>query len=81
MDADQPTGVRYTRDVGVRDVGVRVTLRRRLPEGGLGDVLGVLESWSDGLLRVRRRDDALVEVAEADVVALKQVPPAPVRRR
>ncbi|MCW2666985.1 MAG: hypothetical protein JWN57_1947 [Frankiales bacterium] len=80
VDAEQPTGVRYTRDVRVQDVGARVVLRRRHPEGGLGDVLGILESWAHGRLAVRRRDGVLVEVAEGDVVASKKVPPAPVRR-
>jgi len=85
VDADKPAGsppgVRYVRDVSPADVGVRVSLRRRLAEGGLGDVLGVVEAWQDGVVRVRRRDDALVDVAEADVVAIKRVPPAPERRR
>lgn len=80
MSADQPTGVRYAREVGSQDVGARIMLRRRHPEGGLGDVLGVLEAWSGGRLQVRRRDGELVEVAEADVVASKKVPPAPARR-
>ncbi|MCW2606222.1 MAG: hypothetical protein JWO60_915 [Frankiales bacterium] len=85
VSADEPAGVRYARDVTPDDAGVRVSLRRRLPEGAqpetYSDVLGVLESWSDGLLRVRRRDDVVVEVAEADVVAVKRIPPAPVRRQ
>jgi hypothetical protein len=81
VDADQPAGVRYTRDVGPSDVGVRVSLRRRLAEGGLGDVLGVLEAWQDGRLAVRRRDGSVAEVREADVVAVKRVPPPPERRR
>ncbi len=72
--------MRYVRNVTPDDVGVRVSLRRRLAEGGLGDVLGVLETWSGGVLRVRRRDDAVVEVDEADVLAIKKVPPAPPRR-
>ncbi len=74
-------GVRYTRDVTPADVGTRVTLRRRLPppDAGLGDVLGELLAWADGTLTVRRRDGSEVAVAEADVVALKRVPPAPVR--
>ncbi len=81
VSADQPAGVRYTRDVTAADLPVRVSLRRRLPEGGLGDVLGVLHTWSDGALTVRRRDETEVTVQEADVVALKRVPPAPERRR
>ena len=38
--------MRYTVDVGPGDAGIRVTIRRRLPEGGLGDVLGQLLSWA-----------------------------------
>jgi hypothetical protein len=72
--------VRYTVDVGPDDAGVRVTVRRRLPDGGLGDVLGELLSWSEGTLSVRRRTGEIVEVAEADVVAAKRIPPPPVRR-
>jgi hypothetical protein len=71
--------VRYTVDVGPGDSGIRVTVRRRLPEGGLGDVLGQLLSWSDGRLVVERRDGSRVTVDEADVVAAKRVPPAPQR--
>ncbi|WP_242901035.1 putative acetyltransferase [Actinomadura terrae] len=63
------------------DVGQRVSLRRRLPTGEYSDVVGVLESWSDGLLTVRRRTGELVEVPEAIVVAGKVVPPQPPPRR
>ncbi|MGZ6826983.1 MAG: putative acetyltransferase [Mycobacteriales bacterium] len=80
MESSRPPGVRYARDVGPGDSGVRVSLRRRLPEGGLGDVLGELLSW-DAVVRVQRRDGTVVEVAEADVVAAKRVPPPPERRR
>jgi hypothetical protein len=72
--------VRYARDVGPGDAGVRVSLRRRLPDGGLGDVLGELLSWSDGVVRVRDRHGVEHQLAEADVVAAKRVPPAPQRR-
>ena len=58
------------------DVGSRVTLRRAVP-GGVGDVVGDLLSWSDGVLSVRRRDGSVVAVAEADLVAARVVPPAP----
>jgi hypothetical protein len=63
------------------DVGQRVSLRRRLTTGEYSDVVGVLESWSDGVLLVRRRTGELVEVPEKIVVAGKVVPPAPPRRR
>lgn len=56
------------------DVGARVSLRRAV-DGGVSDVVGVLESWSSGVLVVRRRDDTLVSVNEADLVAARVVPP------
>jgi hypothetical protein len=81
VEADRPTGVRYTIDVGPGDHGVRVSMRRRLPEGGYGDVLGELLSWDEAVVRVRKRDGTVVDVAPADVVAAKRVPPPPERRR
>jgi hypothetical protein len=80
VESARPPGVRYTRDVGPGDVGVRVSLRRRLPEGGLGDVLGVVEAWDDEEVRIRKRDGEQVVVAASDVVASKRVPPPPERR-
>jgi hypothetical protein len=80
VESERPTGVRYVVDVGPGDSGVRISLRRRLPEGGYGDVLGVLLSWGDGLVRVERRDGSVVDVAAADVVAAKRIPPPPARR-
>ncbi|WP_159945577.1 MULTISPECIES: hypothetical protein [unclassified Nocardiopsis] len=64
-----------------RDTGRRVSLRIRLPEGGFTDIVGVVESWDDGVLTVRRRDGSAVEVAEATVAASRVVPPVPPRRR
>lgn len=63
------------------DVGRRVSLRRRLPIGAYSDVVGVLESWAAGTLRVRRRTGEVVEILEETVVAGKVVPPAPPPRR
>jgi hypothetical protein len=63
------------------DVGKRVSLRRRLPTGEYSDVVGHLESWSDGFLTVRRRNNELVRVPEEIVVAGKAVPPAPPPKR
>lgn len=62
-----------------RDVGRRVSVRRRDREG-FRDAVGVLESWRDGVLTVRRRDGSLVEIAEATMVAAKVVPDPPARR-
>lgn len=72
--------MRFTVDVHAGDSGIRVSVRRHLPEGGYGDVLGNLLSWTGGWLRIEKRDGTVVEVAEADVVAAKRIPPPPVRR-
>lgn len=46
------------------------------------DVLGICESWSDGLATVRRADGRLVEIPINDIVSGKPVPPRPsVHRR
>ncbi len=80
MDADEPPGVTYAMSAGPADVGARVVLRRRLPEGGLGDVLGHVQHWSGGLISVRTRGGTVVEVAEVDLVAAKRIPEPPPRR-
>ena len=72
--------MKFAVEVGPGDAGVRISLRRRLPEGGFTDVLGDLLSWSGGLVRIARRDGSIVEVDAAEVVAAKRIPPPPVRR-
>jgi len=58
--------------------GVRVVVRRRLPEGGLTDVVGtLLAADADRLLVGTRAGEVSVPVA--DVVVAKAVPPRPVR--
>ena len=71
--------MRYERSLGPADVGARVMVRRRLPDGQYGDLLGELLSWGDTVV-VRDRHGALHEVAEPDVVAGKRIPPPPARR-
>jgi hypothetical protein len=71
--------VRYTTDVGPGDAGIRISLRRRLSGGGMGDVVGELLQWQDGVVRVRDRHGSEHVVDEPDVVAAKRVPPAPAR--
>jgi hypothetical protein len=73
-------GARFVVTVTPADVGKRVSLRRRLPTGEYSDVVGVLESWSRGVLEIRRGTDELVEVPAEIIVAGKVVPPAPPRR-
>jgi hypothetical protein len=72
--------VRYAREVGPGDAGMRISLRRRYPDGQLGDILGVLESWVDGVVTVVRGSGERVVLAEEDVVATRRVPPPPTRR-
>jgi hypothetical protein len=59
---------------------MRISLRRRYPDGQLGDVLGVLESWVDGVVTVVRGSGERVVLSEADVVATRRIPPPPARR-
>lgn len=69
--------VRYARSIGPADVGRRVSVRRRLAEGGMADAVGVLDGWFGGVLHVRRRDGSVVAIAEETLVAGKVVPPPP----
>jgi ribosomal protein S18 acetylase RimI-like enzyme len=60
------------------DVGRRVTVRHRLDDGVLTDVVGRLTGWSggwDGVLEVERRDGTVEVVRAEHVVAAKVVPP------
>lgn len=61
------------------DVGRRVTVRRRLPGGGMTDVVGILESCDEDRFGVRDRRGALKTISRSDVVAAKVVPPPPKR--
>lgn len=60
-------------------LGTRVVVRQRIP-GGLTDALGFLRSVSAEECVVETRD-GLKTVPLAAVVAAKEVPPAPPRRR
>ncbi|QBI52575.1 putative acetyltransferase [Streptomonospora litoralis] len=62
-------------------IGRRATVRVRLPGGGFRDIVGVLESWQDGLLRMRRRDGTVTEVTAEDVAGSRIVPQQPPTRR
>ncbi|MDS1272079.1 hypothetical protein RIF23_17455 [Lipingzhangella sp. LS1_29] len=72
--------VHYSNNVSPDDIGQRVTVRVRLPEGKFADTIGVLEEWSAGVLRIRKRDDSVANVTAADIVASKIVGDPPVRR-
>ena len=72
--------MRYAMEVGPGDSGMRISLRRRFPDGMYGDVLGILESWADGVVRVRRASGEVVVIEATDVVATRRIPPPPARR-
>ena len=81
--ADPPgagAGVSYALTAGPADVGHRVVVRSRLPDGRTTDVLGVLLRWDDAVVVVRDRSGVEHPVAAADVLAAKRIPPAPARR-
>ncbi|NED74318.1 GNAT family N-acetyltransferase, partial [Streptomyces sp. SID9944] len=67
------------------DVGKRVSVRSLAETGGTGakftDTVGVLTSWTDGVLLITQKDGRTVRIAETSLVAGKVVPPAPARRR
>lgn len=71
--------MRYERSLGTADVGARVMVRRRLPDGRYGDVLGELVSWS-AEVAVRDRHGVTHVMSLDDVVAGKRIPPPPARR-
>jgi hypothetical protein len=60
-------------------VGARVVVRRRLPDGGLGDVLGELLETGPAGVRVLTRHGE-VQVDAADILLGKRVPPPPAPR-
>jgi hypothetical protein len=65
-------GARLVVAITPSDVGKRVTVRRRVPEG-FRDVVGILESWHDGVLTIAKRDGTMIEVAEETLAAAKVV--------
>ena len=65
----------YRIAVDCEDVGSRVTVRVRLGDGALSDVLGVLERCDEATFEIRDRSGDLRRVERAYVVAAKVVPP------
>ena len=85
-DADLPREV-GAHGLGPHVVGQRVVVRRVLrgetgPTGGpaMTDVLGVCVRWGDGVCVVQPEDRPAVEIAIADIVSGKPVPPRPSAR-
>ncbi|MFG3252788.1 GNAT family N-acetyltransferase [Streptomyces sp. NPDC048172] len=79
------TGGRLEVRITSSDVGKRVSVRSltnaRERLGRFTDTVGVLTSWTDGVLTVTRKDGTHVRIEEAAMVAGKVVPPTPARRR
>lgn len=71
---------RYVLTAGPSDVGHRVVVRRRLPGGQSGDLLGELIRWDDTTVVVRDRNGRSHEIDRTAVLAAKRIPPPPVRR-
>lgn len=69
------------RRLGVGDVGRRVVVRHRIPDGRATDVLGQLVELDAETLVVRDRHGDDHRIAQSAVVAGKPIPPAPPRRR
>lgn len=67
------------------DVGKRVSVRRLSDTGArpekFTDTVGVLTSWTGGVLLITRRTGETVRIPESSLVAGKVVPAAPARRR
>ena len=70
----RPAALLVTR-ITPADVGKRVTVRYRIDDGQLTDVLGYLRIWRDAQLVVEKESGELVLVSEHDVVAAKVIPP------
>ncbi|MFI8851484.1 GNAT family N-acetyltransferase [Streptomyces sp. NPDC053499] len=79
------TGGRLEVRITPSDVGKRVSVRSLTAageqRGRFTDTIGILTSWTGGLLGITRRDGEQVEIEEASMVAGKVVPHTPARRR
>jgi ribosome maturation factor RimP len=58
-------------------IGQRVTIRRRLPEGGYSDVVGVLEHADESTVAVRDKRGQLVTIGRAEIAAARVVTSKP----
>lgn len=75
------TGGRLEVRITPSDVGNRVSVRRLNDPGGgpqkFTDTVGVLTSWSGGVVRITRKTGEEVRIPEDTLVAGKVIPPAP----
>jgi hypothetical protein len=59
------------------DLGKRVTVRSRLPDGMATDVVGILEHCDEGQIAVRDKRGKLNYIAAGDLIAGKVIPSPP----
>ncbi|MFW6597188.1 hypothetical protein ACQBAU_05330 [Propionibacteriaceae bacterium Y2011] len=71
---------RRTPRLGPADVGSRVVVRHRIPDGRATDVLGILQAFGEDDLVVTDRHGHDHVVRLTDIVAAKPIPPPPPRR-
>lgn len=67
--------MRYAREVDCAHVGLRVSVRRRLAEGGTTDAVGVLEDCDEDAFGVRDKRGELVRIPRCEVVASRVIRP------
>ncbi len=63
--------------IGKEHLGRRVTIRRKLPEGGYSDVVGIAERVDDASVTVRNSEGETVEINRGDIAAARVIGSAP----
>ena len=71
---------RYVVRLSPADVGSRVVIRWRRPDGAIADVLGVLESAPPDAFVVAKASGEVITVPRDRALAAKPIPPAPRRQ-
>ena len=67
------TGYRSSDRLDATHVGRRVTVRRRLPEGGSSDTIGILEAIDPVACRIRTANGRIVEISLGEVIAARVI--------
>jgi len=59
--------------IGKEHQGHRVTIRRKLPDGGYSDVVGIAEHVDDASVRVRTHKGEAVEINRSEIAAARVI--------
>ncbi len=59
--------------IGPEHVGLRVTIRRKRPEGGYSDVVGVAEHIDEASVTVRDRGGRVIEIQRGEIAAARVI--------